>query len=143
MDVPRMKSPPIICLMGPTASGKTDIALDLASRYPIEIISVDSAVIYRDMNIGTAKPSDDILATVPHHLIDIRSPLDTYSVADFCRDAAQAIERIRAKEKIPLLVGGTMLYFKALQEGLSEVPPTDPVIRDQITARNQAEGIEV
>jgi tRNA dimethylallyltransferase len=128
--------------MGPTASGKTDAAIALCETYPVEIISVDSALIYSDMNIGTAKPEPALLEKYPHHLIDIRTPLDSYSAAEFCSDTQKAIEAIRQKNKIPLLVGGTMLYFKALQEGLSEVPPTDKKIREAITAYILEQGIQ-
>lgn len=118
--------------MGPTACGKTDLALQLAAILPIEIISVDSAMIYKGMNIGTAKPSQEILDKIPHHLINILEPTETYSAADFCSDAKEKITDILARGKIPLLVGGTMLYFKALQEGLSELPDADASVRAQI-----------
>jgi tRNA dimethylallyltransferase len=129
---------PRIALAGPTAAGKTAAALAIAERYPVEIISVDSALVYRGMDIGTAKPSAQELAAVPHHLIDIRDPLQAYSAAEFARDAKQLSEDIRARGKLPLLVGGTMLYLKALLEGLDDMPPADPAIR----AALQAEALE-
>lgn len=126
--------PPAILLMGPTASGKTALALELARRLPVEIISVDSALVYRDMDIGTAKPSKDELARCPHHLIDIISPEEAYSAARFCEDARRLMTDITARGRIPLLVGGTMLYFKALREGLSELPEAEPALRAEIEA---------
>ena len=124
--------PPVIFLMGPTASGKTDLAIELCRHLPCEIVSVDSALIYRGMDIGTAKPSPSELASAPHRLIDIRDPSEAYSVAEFRADALLAIEDIIAAGKIPLLVGGTMLYFKALLEGIADMPATDLDIREQI-----------
>ncbi|EEG07305.1 tRNA (adenosine(37)-N6)-dimethylallyltransferase MiaA [Pseudogulbenkiania ferrooxidans] len=121
-----------ILLMGPTASGKTGLALELARHFPVEIISVDSALVYRDMDIGTAKPSRDEMAQVPHHLIDIISPLEAYSAAQFHADANRLIDDIAARGKVPLLVGGTMLYFKALIDGLSDMPPADVATRAQL-----------
>lgn len=118
--------------MGPTASGKTALAIELSKAFPFEMISVDSAMVYRGMDIGSAKPTAEELAIAPHHLLDIRDPSEPYSAADFCKDAKQAIEIILKKGKIPLLVGGTMLYFKALQSGLSVLPAADEVIRQQI-----------
>ena len=109
--------PPAIFLMGPTAAGKTDLALALARALPCELISVDSALVYRDMDIGTAKPSKAVLAEYPHQLIDIRDPAQTYSAAEFRADALEAMAAATARGRIPLLVGGTMLYFKALLEG--------------------------
>ncbi len=126
---------PVICLMGQTAAGKTDIALALAERLPIEIVSVDSAMVYRGMDIGTAKPARDVLAAVPHRLVDIREPEDTYSAGDFRADATRAIGEIRAAGRIPLLVGGTMLYFRALMRGLAPLPGRDPAVRAAIDAR--------
>ncbi len=117
--------PPAIFLMGPTASGKTGVAVDLAQCLPVEIVSVDSALVYRDMNIGTAKPDADTLAAAPHHLIDIIDPTEAYSAAAFRRDALALMQQITSRGKIPLLVGGTMLYFKALREGLSPLPVAD------------------
>ena len=121
--------PRCICIAGPTASGKTAAALAIAQRWPVEIISVDSALVYRSMDIGTAKPSTAELAAVPHHLIDIRDPLQAYSAAEFATDAKLLLNQITARGKIPLLVGGTMLYFKALFEGLDDMPRADPAIR--------------
>ncbi|MES2584853.1 MAG: tRNA (adenosine(37)-N6)-dimethylallyltransferase MiaA [Pseudomonadota bacterium] len=121
--------PPYICLAGPTASGKTAAALAIAQEHACEIISVDSALVYRGMDIGTAKPSAAELAQVPHHLIDIRDPLQAYSAAEFVRDATQLIVDITARGKLPLLVGGTMLYFKALFDGMDDMPAADPTVR--------------
>lgn len=121
-----------LALVGPTASGKTAAALALAEVLPLEIISVDSALVYRGMDIGTAKPSADELASVPHHLINIRDPLQTYSAAEFVRDAEGLIRDIQSRGKLPLLVGGTMLYLKALMEGLDDMPPADATIRASI-----------
>ena len=118
--------------MGPTASGKTQLAVELAQRLPVEIISVDSAQVYRGMDIGTAKPDAATLASVPHHLIDIRNPTDSYSAAAFCDDALHLIQDITQRGKIPLLVGGTMLYFRALRFGLSALPKADPVLRREL-----------
>lgn len=126
--------PPAICLMGPTASGKTDLAIQLCKTYPCDIISVDSAMIYRQMNIGTAKPSAEELAEAPHRLIDIRDPAETYSAAEFRRDALAEMAAITAAGRVPLLVGGTMLYFKALLEGLASMPAADAQIRQGIEA---------
>lgn len=122
----------VILLMGPTASGKTALAIALREHLPVEIISVDSTLVYRGMNIGTAKPSPEELAAAPHRLIDIRDPADPYSAADFCADAEREIAEIIGRGRIPLLVGGTMLYFKALLEGLAPMPEADPVIRAAI-----------
>jgi tRNA dimethylallyltransferase len=128
-------SPPTWVLAGPTACGKTAAALALAQEVDIEIISVDSALIYRGMDIGTAKPSPAELAQVPHHLIDIIDPLESYSAARFVKDATRLIGEIRARGRTPLLVGGTMLYIKALLEGLDDMPSADPAIRAMIDAR--------
>lgn len=122
----------VLCLMGPTASGKTDLSLQLASEFDSEIISVDSAMVYRGMDIGTAKPSLVELSRVTHHLIDILNPNEIYSAANFQRDALSAITSIQAKGKLPILVGGTMLYFKVLQTGLSLLPSASESLRDQI-----------
>ncbi len=116
----------VVCLMGPTASGKTDLAIKLAKKFPFELVSVDSAMIYKGMDIGSAKPMQF------HHLMDIRHPDETYSVGDFCKDVVTIIEDIHRRNKIPLLVGGTMMYFRALQQGLSELPQADPDIRRKI-----------
>ena len=118
-----------LCLAGPTASGKSALAMALAEQLPLEIISVDSALVYRSMDIGTAKPSDAERAAVPHHLIDILDPLQAYSAARFVADARRLIDEIHARGRLPLLVGGTMLYYKALREGLDEMPPADPTVR--------------
>ncbi|MGL1834582.1 tRNA (adenosine(37)-N6)-dimethylallyltransferase MiaA [Rhodocyclaceae bacterium SMB388] len=123
---------PALLLLGPTASGKTASALALATRHPVEIISVDSALVYRDMNIGTAKPGADELAACPHHLIDIVSPEQSYSAAMFCADTLRLMDEIGARGRTPLLVGGTMLYFKALRDGLSDLPQADPGLREKI-----------
>ncbi len=127
-----MKNPVVFCLIGPTASGKTQIAIELTQKYPLEIISVDAAMIYRGMDIGTAKPDSEILALAPHRLIDICDPAESYSAGQFCQDAVVAIEDILAKGKLPLLVGGTMLYFHALLNGLSLLPKGDLAIRTTI-----------
>ncbi len=133
-----------IALVGPTASGKTAAALALAAalreRGGAEIISVDSALVYRGMDIGTAKPSREELAQVPHHLIDIIDPLQSYSAAEFAKDATRLIGEIRARGKTPLLVGGTMLYLKALLEGLNDMPPSDPQVRADIQQRAAERG---
>lgn len=133
-----------IALVGPTASGKTAAALALAAalreRGGAEIISVDSALVYRGIDIGTAKPSREELAQVPHHLIDIIDPLQSYSAAEFAKDATRLIGEIRARGKTPLLVGGTMLYLKALLEGLNDMPPSDPQVRADIQQRAAERG---
>ncbi|MGV8991191.1 MAG: tRNA (adenosine(37)-N6)-dimethylallyltransferase MiaA [Thiobacillus sp.] len=123
--------PPAIFLMGPTASGKTALAVSLVERFPLEIISVDSALVYRDMNIGTAKPDAATLARAPHHLLDTRDPTESYSAAAFCADAQRLMADITARGKVPLLVGGTMLYFRALLQGLDDLPRADPALRKQ------------
>jgi tRNA dimethylallyltransferase len=133
--------PPAIFLMGPTASGKTGVAVELAQTLPVEIISVDSALVYRDMNIGTAKPDATTLAKAPHHLIDILDPTEAYSAAAFRRDALGLMKDITQRGKIPLLVGGTMLYFKALREGLNELPESNPVVRAALNAEIAQYGI--
>ncbi|MBP7996760.1 MAG: tRNA (adenosine(37)-N6)-dimethylallyltransferase MiaA [Thiopseudomonas sp.] len=132
--------PPAIFLMGPTASGKTDLALQLADALPCEIISVDSALIYRGMDIGSAKPNAEILQKYPHHLIDILDPAQSYSAAQFRDDALQAMADITARGRIPLLVGGTMLYFKALTEGLAAMPSADPEVRARLEQQAASEG---
>lgn len=130
----------VFCLMGPTASGKTDLACALVQHLPCEIISVDSAMIYRHMNIGTAKPSADVLAQAPHHLIDILDPIESYSAAQFCTDVVEFCTEIINRGNIPLLVGGTMMYFRALQQGLSVLPQADENIRMQILNQAQQNG---
>jgi tRNA dimethylallyltransferase len=132
--------PAYIGLAGPTASGKTAAALLLAQHVPVEIISVDSALVYRGMDIGTAKPTPAELAAVPHHLIDIIDPAQSYSAAQFVADAARLIADIQSRGKLPLLVGGTMLYFKALFNGLDAMPPADAAVRAQIDAEAAAQG---
>jgi tRNA dimethylallyltransferase len=132
--------PPAIFLMGPTAAGKTDLAIELTEVLPCELISVDSALVYRGMDIGTAKPSKALLEKYPHRLIDILDPGQSYSAADFRTDALQAMGEITARGKIPLLVGGTMLYFKALLEGLADMPAADAEIRAQIEAQAASQG---
>lgn len=129
-----------VCLMGPTACGKTDLALEIASSYPFEIVSVDSAVVYRGMDVGTAKPPRSVREEIPHHLIDIRDPADSYSAADFRLDAMRVMEEILGRGRIPLLVGGTMLYFKALKHGLADLPSAEPEIREGIVRIAEEEG---
>lgn len=128
--------------MGPTAAGKTDLALELARVLPCDLISVDSALVYRGMDIGTAKPERDVLDAFPHALIDIRDPAESYSAAEFRTDALAAMAESAARGRIPLLVGGTMLYYKALLEGLADMPSADPAIRAELEARAAAEGWE-
>lgn len=131
-DIENPDQPPAIFIMGPTASGKTALSIALRQRLPVELVSVDSALIYRGMDIGTAKPSAEELALAPHRLIDIRDPAESYSAADFCKDALKEMADITAAGRIPLLVGGTMLYFKALLDGLSPLPSADPQVRQRI-----------
>jgi tRNA dimethylallyltransferase len=121
-----------VCLTGPTATGKTELALELAQRVPLEIVSMDSAMVYRGLDIGTAKPPAATRATVPHHLIDIVEPTETYSAGRFARDAACAIAEIRARGRLPLLVGGTLLYLRALRDGLSALPRADGAVRAEL-----------
>lgn len=131
---------PVVFLMGATAAGKSALALELAARLPAELVSVDSTQVYRGLDIGSAKPDAATQAAVPHHLVDIREPADTYSAAAFAADATAAIAAIHARGRVPLLVGGTMLYFKALRDGLAELPPADTAVRAQLEARAAAEG---
>ncbi|WP_324780898.1 tRNA (adenosine(37)-N6)-dimethylallyltransferase MiaA [Thiobacillus sedimenti] len=131
---------PAIFLMGPTASGKTALAVALVERFPLEIISVDSALVYRGMNIGTAKPDAATLARAPHHLLDIRDPDQTYSAAAFREDALRLMADIVARGKVPFLVGGTMLYFRALLQGLDDLPRADADVRRQLDAEAAARG---
>lgn len=137
---PSIKQPPVICLMGPTASGKTALAMALCDALPCDIISVDSALIYNDMDIGTAKPTAEELAKYPHRLINLRDATQSYSAADFCHDALAEIEKIRANNRIPLLVGGTMMYFKSLIEGISPLPAANSDIRQRIEAEAEQNG---
>ncbi|MDD6910680.1 tRNA (adenosine(37)-N6)-dimethylallyltransferase MiaA [Actinobacillus minor] len=134
------KKPQAIFLMGPTASGKTDLAIALRQTLPVEVISVDSALIYKGMDIGTAKPSQAELALAPHRLIDILDPAESYSAMNFRADALKEMADITASGRIPLLVGGTMLYYKALIEGLSPLPSADPTIRAEIEQRAEQQG---
>ena len=139
----RSETPPLpfhIALAGPTASGKTAAALEIARRYAIEVISVDSALVYRGMDIGTAKPAPQELSAVVHHLIDIRDPLHAYSAAEFVRDASALIQDISARGKLPLLVGGTMMYFKALADGLDDMPPADAAVREALSEEAAEKG---
>lgn len=131
----------VIAIYGPTASGKTALSLALCEQLDCEIISVDSALIYRGMDIGTAKPSAEEQALVPHHLLDIRDPAEIYSAADFQKDALALIEKIQQRGKVPLLVGGTMLYFKALLEGLSHLPESDAAVRGKLTNELHEKGL--
>ncbi|MGV0953635.1 MAG: tRNA (adenosine(37)-N6)-dimethylallyltransferase MiaA [Fluviibacter sp.] len=132
--------PPAILLLGPTASGKTDLALRLVDQYPIDLISVDSALVFKDMNIGTAKPDTETLHRYPHALVDVITPEESYSAARFREEALAAMADSTARGRIPLLVGGTMLYAKALLEGLSDLPQADPTLRAEIDARAQKLG---
>ncbi|BES70673.1 tRNA (adenosine(37)-N6)-dimethylallyltransferase MiaA [Marinobacter nanhaiticus D15-8W] len=132
--------PPALFLMGPTAAGKTDLAIDLCEQLPCDIVSVDSAMIYRGMDIGTAKPSLGELSRAPHRLIDICDPAETYSAADFRRDALGEMAEITGRGRIPLLVGGTMMYFKALLHGLADMPGADQALRAELEARAAEEG---
>lgn len=127
-----MSKPKVVCLMGPTASGKTGLAVELAENHNFDIISVDSALVYKGMDIGTAKPDAELLARAPHRLIDIIDPLEAYSAADFVTDTIEHVAQIQAQGKTPLLVGGTMMYFNALQKGLAQMPTADPQTRTQI-----------
>ncbi len=134
------RTPAIPLILGPTGAGKTDLALRLAERHNLEIVSVDSAMVYRGMDIGTGKPSHDVLRRHPHHLVDILDPLQPYSAGQFVRDARRAIDDILARGKLPLLVGGTMLYFRALRRGLADMPAADPRVRAVIDAEAALRG---
>ena len=134
---------PVIFLMGPTASGKTALAVELVQTANCEIISVDSALIYREMDIGTAKPDAQMQAIAPHHLIDLIDPSESYSVAEFCRDAKALIADIHQRGKTPLLVGGTMMYFNALLNGIADMPSADEAIRQALQQRFDKEGGDV
>lgn len=135
-----MSQSPTLILTGPTGAGKTDLAIELAQRFPFEIISVDSAMVYKRLDIGAAKPTSEELAKAPHRLINIREPWEVYSVGDFVADVQREIAEIRAKGKIPLLVGGTMMYFYALLNGLSDLPEADETVRAQIESEAQQIG---
>ena len=128
-------APRCVCLTGPTACGKTELALELAERVPLEIVSMDSAMVYRGLDIGTAKPSAAVRARVPHHLIDVVEPTDAYSAGRFARDAAAAVREIAAQGRLPLLVGGTLLYLRALREGLASLPRADATLRNELDAQ--------
>ena len=130
----------LVCLTGPTASGKSAASLALARRWPIELIVMDSATIYRGMDIGTAKPTPDERATFPHHLLDIRDPAQSYSAADFAHDAAALVHDIRSRGRIPVVCGGTLLYYKALREGLNELPASDPATRRELDDEAREQG---
>jgi len=132
--MPNLLLPPAIALLGPTASGKSALALEWAQRLGGEIVSIDSALVYRHLDVGAAKPTADELASVPHHLIDVRDPWQTYSAAEFAQDARAAVEQIIARGRIPILAGGTGLYFQALSEGLADMPEASPELRAQISA---------
>jgi tRNA dimethylallyltransferase len=129
-----------VLLMGPTGAGKTELAAELVARFPLEIVSVDAAMVYRGMDIGTAKPPATLLARAPHRLIDLIDPRESYSAARFLADADASMKAIAAAGRTPLLVGGTMLYFRALQSGLARLPAADPELRRRIEARAAAEG---
>ena len=137
-----MDFPKAFAVLGPTAGGKTGLALRLAQRFPLEIISLDSALVYRGMDIGTAKPTDEELASVPHHLIDIISPLQSYSAAEFAADCLRLCGEISARGRMPLIVGGTMMYFHALVNGLNDLPQADAGVRAQLQAQKAEQGIE-
>ena len=132
-----------VCLTGPTACGKTELALELAQRVPLEIISMDSALVYRGLDIGTAKPAPAIRSAVPHHLIDILDPTESYSAGRFARDAGALIDEIRARGRLPLLVGGTLLYLRALRDGLSPLPRADRSVRAELDAEAAKHGLKV
>lgn len=139
-SITESSQPPVICLMGPTASGKTALAMALQEALPCDIVSVDSALIYRDMDIGTAKPTIAELVQYPHRLIDLRDASESYSAADFCHDALAEIAEIRSNNRIPLLVGGTMMYFKSLIEGISPLPTANTDIRKNIESEALAKS---
>lgn len=140
MNQPQQTYPPAVLLLGPTASGKTALALELADRLPLEIVSVDSAQVFIDMNVGTAKPDADTLRRYPHHLIDLITPEQRYSAARFREDALAAMNDITARGRIPLLAGGTMLYFRALREGLADLPEANAALRSEIDREAAAKG---
>jgi len=134
------QQPPAIFLMGPTASGKTSLAIKMRKRFPVDIISVDSALVYRGMDVGTAKPDAGTLRLAPHALIDIRDPAETYSVAEFRADALEEMSKITSRGRVPLLAGGTMLYFKALSQGLAQLPAASPELRQALEAQAREAG---
>lgn len=136
-----MNAPKAFAILGPTAGGKTGLALDIAAKLPVEIISLDSALVYRDMDIGTAKPSAAERQAVPHHLIDIITPLETYSAADFVADCVRLVADIHRRGRLPLIVGGTMMYFQALTGGLNNLPEADPAVRAALQAEKNAHGL--
>jgi tRNA dimethylallyltransferase len=140
MSAAQRQKIPVVLLMGPTGAGKTDLAIHLAERLPVEIVSVDSAMVYRGLDIGTGKPDAQLLRRYPHHLVDIVDPSQAYSAGQFVHDAQRLITAIHARHKVPLLVGGTMLYFRALRRGLAELPTADPEIRAAIVAQADAIG---
>lgn len=137
-----MDFPKAFAVLGPTAGGKTGLALRLAQRFPLEVISLDSALVYRGMDIGTAKPTAEELASVPHHLIDIISPLQSYSAAEFAADCLRLCGEISARGRMPLIVGGTMMYFHALVNGLNDLPQADAGVRAQLQAQKAEQGLE-
>ena len=137
-----MDFPKAFAVLGPTAGGKTGLALRLAQRFPLEIISLDSALVYRGMDIGTAKPTAEELASVPHHLINIISPLQSYSAAEFAADCLRLCGEISARGRMPLIVGGTMMYFHALVNGLNDLPQADAGVRAQLQAQKAGQGVE-
>ena len=137
-----MDFPKAFAVLGPTAGGKTGLALRLAQRFPLEIISLDSALVYRGMDIGTAKPTAEELTSVPHHLIDIISPLQSYSAAEFAADCLRLCGEISARGRMPLIVGGTMMYFHALVNGLNDLPQADAGVRAQLQAQKAEQGLE-
>jgi len=135
-----MPEPAVICLMGATASGKTELALDIAERFPVEIVSVDSALVYRGLDIGTAKPSAEILARVPHHLVDIVEPTQAYSAWNFVEQCRAKLHEIAARGRVPLLAGGTMLYYHAFERGLDRLPEADPALRRRLDREARERG---
>ncbi|KAG1707783.1 tRNA dimethylallyltransferase [Nymphon striatum] len=138
-----MSLPPVIFIMGPTASGKTGLAIKLMEHFPIEIISVDSALVYKDLDIGTAKPTKEELEIAPHRLISFLDPSEAYSAADFRKDALREMEEITSRGKIPVLVGGTMLYYRALEYGLAVLPEANPELREKLSAEANEKGWDV